>query len=141
MRVPANVRRAINRLRPVAAQLSHDEAQRYWRDPPDEGNRPDAYAAEGGGRSRHLADLLAAHVEPTSSVLEVGCNVGRNLHFLHDAGFEDLTGVEINASAVEQMRPRFPELADVVVHVGPAEEELPELDPFDVVFTMAVLEL
>jgi SAM-dependent methyltransferase len=81
-------------------------------------------------------------VTPEQRILELGTNAGRNLHYLRQAGFVNLEGVEISPAAVDELRRRFPDLDDVVVRVGPIEEHLPPYGDreFECVFTMAVLE-
>lgn len=68
--------------------------------------------------------------------------MGRNLAFLYDHGYHNVTGIEINPHAVELLRETYPQLADADMHVGAAEEMLVQFDDdhFDVIFTMAVLE-
>lgn len=69
-------------------------------------------------------------------VLEVGCNVGWNLSYLAELGYEKLFGVEPQAYAVERARLRAPSL-DVVR--GDAFD-LPFRDGwFDLAFTSGVL--
>jgi SAM-dependent methyltransferase len=117
----------------------------YWSDPPDAGNRPDAYLAEGAERSRYLVELLGRHAPGLSgrSVLELGCNAGRNLKALYDAGWTDLTAIELSDAALATLRGAFPALAgDATLLHGTLEDQLPELSDgaFDVVLSMAVLE-
>jgi pseudaminic acid biosynthesis-associated methylase len=69
-------------------------------------------------------------------VLEVGCNVGWNLVYLHRLGISELYGIEPQADAVARARARRPELG---VLIGTAFE-LPFRDRFfDLVFTSGVL--
>ncbi len=128
------------RHRPSDRATLHD----YWRDPPDPGNRPEDYLHDPDGeeRSRFLVDLLSKHA-PGASVLELGCNVGRNLHYLHEAGFGPLGAIEINENALQQLRAAFPALAaEAALAHGTLESELPKVPggDYDVVFSMAVLE-
>jgi SAM-dependent methyltransferase len=120
-----------------------DVLHAYWREPWDGRNGPRTYVADAANeRSRFLVDLLGRHVPTTASVLEIGCNAGRNLKHLHDAGYRHLSGLDISPEAVALMRGTYPDLAAVPVTVAPMEEALPDLDDdaFDAVFTMAVLE-
>lgn len=142
------MRSALRALQFRARRLRHrpldrDTLRSYWTSPPDEGNQPDAYLhdVEGAVRSRFLVDLLSRHAG-SGSVLELGCNAGRNLKHLHDAGWTDLAAIEVSATAVETLRRELPELASVPVTVGTLEDELPKVPDraFDVVFSMAVLE-
>lgn len=127
--------------RPGSREQLHD----YWRNPVDPGNRPDDYVT--GDRSRFLVDLIQRHDKGPEAVrariLEIGCNVGRNLEALRQAGFPNLTGIEINPHAIELLRQTFPELgATAALRNAPVEEVVRTFvdREFDVVYSMAVLE-
>ena len=111
----------------------------FWSQPQPEGNLPTGYIGQ-LQRSEMLVKLIA-DVPKGARILEVGCNVGRNLAFLHDSGWTQVAGVEISPHAVDLLRATYPQLADRPIYLGPAEDVLPSLDgPYDLVFTMAVLE-
>lgn len=76
-----------------------------------------------------------------SSVLELGCNIGRHLNAFHTRGYNDLTGVDINQDVYDEMENLYPELADdLQFHQGPFESVLPEINrEFDCVYSVAVL--
>jgi SAM-dependent methyltransferase len=117
---------------------SVDQIHGYWKKP-DERNKTEWYL-EGRERSEYLARLLSRHLRPDAAILEIGCNVGRNLHFLLQAGFTNLTGIEINADAIALLRKTFPDVAKrATLLVSPVERILPTLGNFDCVYTMAVL--
>lgn len=136
----------IRRIRNTLARFrqSHKsvaETHAYWEKPQD-GNAPHHYV-EREQRSRFLLDLMAEHVEKDAAILEIGCNVGRNLSFLQRDGYSNLTGIEISKNALEKLRENFPKLAESATLINkPVEEAIREFDEnnFDVVFTMAVLE-
>lgn len=119
-------------------QRPRNELHEYWRQSVQE---PSLYAAVGPKRSEFLV-CLVERFAPPGRILELGPNVGRNLHYLREAGFGELEAVEISATAVGEMRTRFPELEDVEVHVGTIEDNISRFDDreFACVFTMAVLE-
>lgn len=130
---------------------SREETHDYWRNPDDGANAPEDYAAtEGPGagemrekRSLFLVDLVKRHAEPDAKILEVGCNVGRNLDFLFRAGYKNLESIEISEKALEVMRSTYPEMAaQVRVYNQPVEDVIRDLadDSYGLVFTMAVLE-
>lgn len=124
------------------SQLPRERIHEYWRHPWDGVNKPQRYL-QGKERSEFLVDLVREYATTSSKILEIGCNVGRNLHYLHEAGFRSLFGIEISEDAVKEMGVSFPELArDARIYVQPAEEALPSLEDrkFDLTFTMAVLE-
>ncbi len=81
-------------------------------------------------------------VGPEDSILEVGCNAGANLNRLRELGYSRLSGIEINPTALDVMRSRFPALAaSAEIHFGSLEEILPSLpdQSVDVVFSVWVL--
>jgi SAM-dependent methyltransferase len=118
-----------------------DELRDYWRRPPD-GNVPESYR-DRPERSAYLVELVGRHAGRDARILEIGCNVGRNLHHLWVAGYHGLTGVEISEDAIVALRGSFPDTAaNATLLVGAAEETLPTFadGAFDLTFTMAVLE-
>jgi len=126
----------ILRRRKSSAQL-HD----FWRRP-DPANRPSGYL-EGADRSLFLTEIVNHHVPRQAEILEIGCNVGRNLHYLATAGFTKLSGIEINEEAVRLLRVTFPELAQTVqIWNEPVENAITKFHDrqFGLVYTMAVLE-
>jgi SAM-dependent methyltransferase len=139
------VRALLKPLRPAPHRLkTREELHAYWQDP-DEGNRPEAYLEPGDPtrRSEFLVRLFRQYVSPEWRILEIGCNAGRNLHFLDQAGYHNLAGIEISSQAVRMLRETFPEMARrIAVHQGAVEAVIRELDAaaFDVVFALAVLE-
>ena len=114
----------------------------YWAHPPDKCNHPESYLT-GRENSALLLSKLEPHLDKGSRILELGCNVGRNLNHLHEAGYHNLVGVELNQDAVTLMGKAYPTMAaDATIHVGTIENILPSFDDrsFDAVFTVAVLE-
>ncbi len=112
----------------------------YFWTHPLEGNRSADYATVSPVRSLNLVLMVRSLVPQPASFLEVGCNCGRNLYYLQEAGYGgDLAGVDINdcSAAVQE---HFPGLTAQFVW-GPAEEVLPQVpcNRFDLVFTMAAL--
>lgn len=122
-----------------------EELHEHWKKPTDQGNLPENYL-QGSVRSAYLVELVERFIGGVgreARILELGCNVGRNLDHLFRAGFKDLTGIEINPEALEILRKRFPELSGIAkIEIGSIEERIKAYDDgrFDVVFTMAVLE-
>ncbi len=119
---------------------SADELHSFWTGTAPEGNVPEEYL-EPIDRSRALLSLIE-FLPREARILEVGCNVGRNLNVLYNAGFHGVEGIEISPHAVRILREAHPDLADVPVHLGAAEDILPTMrsGSFDLVYTMAVLQ-
>jgi len=123
--------------------LSREVLHEYWRRPSDGVNLPENYAGP-KERSAFLVRIVSRYAKPDARILEIGCNVGRNLEYLFRVGFrEGLTGIEISEEAVALMKETFPEMAaNARIYNSPAEDIVKTLEDqsFDLVFTMAVLE-
>ncbi|HJZ71529.1 MAG TPA: class I SAM-dependent methyltransferase [Vicinamibacterales bacterium] len=135
-------RRARGRLGKILRRAaSAAELHDFWRRP-DPANRPAGYL-EGSDRSLFLMDIVNRHVPKQAEILEIGCNVGRNLHHLAKAGFTKLSGIEINDEAIRLLRATFPELQQTLrLWNDPVEDAITRLhdQQFGLVYTMAVLE-
>ena len=105
---------------------------------------PTYYAHQGPNRaSERVYAALDRVVGAEASVLELGCNVGRHLAYLHDHGYTDLHGIELNPEAFEVMAEQFPALAAAgTFHETTIESVVPEFDDdaFDAVFSVQTLQ-
>jgi len=93
------------------------------------------------------SELVRAKIEryagADARVLEVGCGVGRHLAALAEAGFSELSGVDVNEEALDVLDETYPELSAVgEFHAGTIEEyvESVETDAFDAVFSVETLQ-
>jgi SAM-dependent methyltransferase len=121
--------------------LPKDDLHAFWR-APDAPNRPEEYVAH-TGRSRFLVEFIRPHVGSDPTILEIGCNVGRNLAHLYDAGYHRLTGIEINGDALRLLAETYPDMAQASTLINaPVEDAIREIPDasIDLVYTMAVLE-
>lgn len=121
--------------------LPKDDLHAFWR-APDAPNRPQEYLGH-AGRSRFLVEFIRPHVGSEPTILEIGCNVGRNLAHLYDAGYHRLTGIEINGDALRLLAETYPEMAQASTLINaPVEDAIREIPDasIDLVYTMAVLE-
>lgn len=118
---------------------TRDELWSFWR-APDANNQPADYR-DAPDRTAFLLGLVERHVAKDASVLELGCNVGRNLNALALAGYRDLTGVEINPDAVALLGQTYPDLR-ATLYAEPIEHAIRRFpdQSFGLVYTMAVLE-
>jgi SAM-dependent methyltransferase len=124
---------------------SRENLLEYWKNPTDVSNLPHHYLEpKAKARSEFLLRILGSHgCSIEHRILEIGCNAGRNLHYLWNAGYKNLSGIEISQNAIMVLREQFPDMAE---HIGlynaPVEEVIRGISDgrFDVVFTMAVLE-
>ena len=133
---------AVPKVEAAKPKFTRDQAHDYWRGVDDVENRPESYINADPKRVGLLLELLGRCGLENPPVLEIGCNVGRNLNGLRQAGYTQLAGIEINQRAVNLLREHFPELWGMsAISVSPVEEAITRLgdDSFDVIFSMAVL--
>jgi SAM-dependent methyltransferase len=127
----------------IIRQAAIDSLYSYWKDPKDIFNSPEGYL-QGHERSEFLVNLVKPYLKDTNaSILELGCNVGRNLQHLLDAGFSNLSGVEVNGNALMLMKEKFPKLASQAkIYHSTIEDWFIKNSSakFDLIFVMAVLE-
>jgi 2-polyprenyl-3-methyl-5-hydroxy-6-metoxy-1,4-benzoquinol methylase len=126
------------------------EILKYWQNPNDGNNNPLQYLGKGYfqnpraiERSKNLIEIIESFGIQNPSILEIGCNVGRNLNALNLAGFKNLSAIEINQNAIDLMNEHFPETHKITnISVGPAQEILKKFEnkKFDIVYSMAVLQ-
>ena len=126
----------------VVRPLSREKLYSYWKTPNDRWNSPELYL-QGHERSEFLVSIVKRYLNHEDSILEVGCNVGRNMQFLFDAGFRNLSAVEISAKALELMKLKFPIIAKSSHIYNSTIEDWVQSNSslqFDLIFAMAVLE-
>ena len=112
-----------------------EEEERAWKE-----DRSHEEYLLGHEKSEYAVSLIAELAAVLgSSILELGCNVGRNLEYLRCAGYERLGGIEISPRAVGIREAHYPEL-ELEYYEGPIEERIKECGSWDVVFSMAVLQ-
>ena len=99
-------------------------------------------APKWSSRSQSIINLLSPLITKEDSILEIGCNTGRNLNHLWQAGYKNVRGMEISEHFVKRLRIEYPCLAMIPVDIGPAELSIQRYDSesVDVIFTMSVLE-
>lgn len=123
---------------------SRNELYQYWKHPWkfDNSNLPEGYLKP-KERSLFLLKIMKPYANSNEKILEIGCNVGRNLNFLFLEGFKKLEGIEINQKAVQLLNQSYPEMVRYAkIYNLPVEEIIKEFKDceFGIVFTMAVLE-
>lgn len=126
-----------------------ESTREYWRNPrlyasEDELHIsvPEFYAQEGHDViSSWIVDTLeAVGLQHHQTILEIGCNCGRNLNMFMKRGYRNLWGVEISPEAVEYSHEVFPLVSDRIV-CRDAQSFLAEqkTGAFNVIFTQGVL--
>ncbi|GAB3416474.1 hypothetical protein GCM10027435_13850 [Haloparvum alkalitolerans] len=105
---------------------------------------PAYYADEGATEtSEWLRSILDFYADEDAAILEVGCSSGRHLEHLRRAGFENLTGIDINPDAFDVMAEHYPDLRETgTFHAGAIEDLLPEFADgrFDAVYSVETLQ-
>ena len=72
---------------------SRDELLEFWRHPiPGDGQNLPLDYLWGEERGQFLVGLIKRYVGLDAKILEIGCNVGRNLNYLFNAGYTNLGG-------------------------------------------------
>ena len=119
----------------------------YWKNPSAPGlprelrldGKPEFYLLLDG-----ITDLvvktLSKYLTPDQTVLELGSGTGRNLAGLKRAGFENVSGIELNEQAVALGLKHFPELAEIPVKIGAIENLIKRAAKVDCVFTQGLLQ-
>jgi len=94
------------------------------------------YRNQFGISRRELNQEFIGNLPRSLAILEVGCNIGNQLAFLAEQGFNHLTGIEIQNYAIQFAQQRLPQ-ANLIQGSALA---LPFSDQsFDLVFTSGVL--
>lgn len=146
--VPRSVKRQFRTIRNAGRRWlaptskSRAELHQYWQRTNNGENAPEESLQPGHPRRRDYLIEIVRECQP-SSILEIGCNAGRNLNDLLQAGYRDLTGVEISTMAVQLLKANYPELARHATVKRSSIEDLAKNIPnqqYDFVFTMEVLE-
>ncbi len=112
-----------------------NKIHKYW-ELPDDRNKAENYF-HGIERSKYLYTHVKSLKLSNPKILELGCNVGRNMNYLYNKGFKNIEGVDISERAIELGRERYPHLK---YHVGKIEHFLKNNKQYDIIYTMAVLE-
>ncbi|WP_299263651.1 class I SAM-dependent methyltransferase [Halorientalis sp.] len=123
--------------------MDSNEVRRQWADRSGEYS-PEYYAYYGPDEtSESLRGIFEDRLDRDARVLELGCSSGRHLAHLYEHGFENLSGVEINADAFETMAATYPDLAaGGTFHCDAIENAVTDFpdDRFDAVYSVETLQ-
>jgi SAM-dependent methyltransferase len=124
-------------------RVDSNEVRRQWADRSGEYS-PEYYAYYGPDEtSESLRGIFEDRLDRDARVLELGCSSGRHLAHLYEHGFENLSGVEINADAFETMATTYPDLAaGGTFHCDAIENAVTDFpdDRFDAVYSVETLQ-
>jgi SAM-dependent methyltransferase len=127
----------------MVLHVDSNEVRQQWAERSGEFS-PAYYAYYGpDGRSETLLSLLNRYVDRDASVLELGCSSGRHLAHLHEHGYSDLAGIELNEHAFDVMADSFPGLAESgTFHADAIESVVRDFDDgqFDAVYSVETLQ-
>ena len=121
---------------------SKSELHDFWKAPWDGDNLPEDYL-KGTERSEFLLGILKRYGAQDFKILEIGCNVGRNLNHLYISDFRNLEAIEISKNAIQVLKKSFPEMAkNIEIHITAVEDIIQKFktNRFNIIYTMAVLE-
>lgn len=94
---------------------------------------------ERGNVQSSLDYFLTFDIPKSARILDVGCNYGSLIFYLHQLGYHQVFGIDVNQKAVEKGKLQYPELADRIFHYE--GEVIPfESESFDMVLMFDVIE-
>jgi len=84
-----------------------------------------------------MDEIMALAPERNAAILDLGCNVGRHLAYLHAQGYRNLHGVDWSESALRDMAARYPDMhANAMLTRASFEDFLGAArEPVDLVYT------
>lgn len=119
--------------------MTREELHEYWKTRLMVGENGILKYFNGKKKSQYLVRLIdSLGLSKSVSILELGCNVGRNLNELYVAGYKNLTGIDICQRAINKLKHSYPHITKVVERSIEAFFTKPR--SYDVIFSMAVLE-
>lgn len=155
--LPGSVSRHVNNYTPQGPQgvrrdyrcslellhVNSNEVRRQWAERSGEYS-PEYYAYYGPDKTSELVrSILDRFVDREASILELGCSSGRHLSHLHEYGFENLVGIEINDDAFDVMEEAYPNLAaHGTFYLDGIEDIVGDFDDrrFDAVYSVETLQ-
>lgn len=82
--------------------------------------------------------VLNKYAKKEWSILEIGCNTGKVMANVINAGFKNVSGIEINPAAISLGRKHYPVLNKVQIINSPIEEVVKDIDEVDVIYACGV---
>ena len=130
-------------------QSALNPEQEFWANPHDESLFPHAvvgwrraclpnFYLDMDPASKFYVERLLQHASIDSSILELGASCGRNLHFFREAGYKNVSGIELNKEAIRNAYEHYPDVAESIAQ-GTIQRLLPPWEQVDVIFTSVTL--
>ncbi|MFC5366280.1 class I SAM-dependent methyltransferase [Salinirubrum litoreum] len=120
-----------------------DDVRDEWADRSGEYS-PAYYAYRGPDEtSESVRAVLAEHLPSDAAVMELGCGPGRHLAHLHEAGFSNLSGLDVNDESFDVLAEEYPQLDEVGEFTcDTIESAVPGFadDRFDAVYSVETLQ-
>lgn len=91
---------------------------------------------------KYVADIVQRYVDPLESILEIGCNGGKNLDALYQDGYRNFHGIELVEHTASVFALHHPDAFNSThLKIGAAEDILPQYPAksFGCVLTVNVL--
>jgi 2-polyprenyl-3-methyl-5-hydroxy-6-metoxy-1,4-benzoquinol methylase len=128
----------------ILRKVEASTPQNYWKAPEDYGNSALGHAGldDTIKHSIFMNSVLKKFVDFDESILEVGCNCGKNLNELHKEGYTNLHGIDISQKAIDLMKELFPDLYyNSNIKADKLEDSLKAIksDSIDTIFSLTVL--
>ncbi len=126
-------------------KLSPEACHEYWTETVNNIgslNHPIFYAAKPTTILDFLVQFWSSYTSKTDNILEIGCNCGANLNYLYKQGYKNLSGIEINKTAIKEMKRLYPDTyTNTNIHIGSIEDTTKIIldKTYDTTFSMAVL--
>ncbi|MEI6207377.1 MAG: radical SAM protein [Desulfuromonadales bacterium] len=114
----------------------------YYKNP-DEANKPFNYLGKIHlSSSEYLYSLIQQHCPGIHSILDAGCNSGRNMAYLKERMNVTIDGMEINDEAIDLLYDTYPSLAKSKVYPGDMVDSVARMKErsYDLIFSMASLQ-
>ena len=128
---------------PLLCTVDSQTVRRYWAARSGQFS-PEYYAHYGpNDASEYIRRQFETHLTRDTPILELGCSSGRHLAHLHEHGFENLVGIDVNEDAFAVMADAYPELRKTgSFHNTSIEEVIEEFetDRFGGVFSVQTLQ-
>jgi len=92
----------------------------------------ESYEKETGTTIQNVFEDFFSTIPKNYSILELGCNIGKNIPILNKMGFKDITGVEINKKASDIVQTNNPDAKIINSSI----EEFDNSNGYDVAFLL-----